>query len=271
MAAVPYLQPGEYATYGCPDASDAQVLAASRIVDGYLKRQRFGCVWMPDGNGTPCYMAGASPDAVWKSQAAISPGSNVVLSVSGSAVYPELIGRTVTIDTGTPAVTEACVITAVNAPAVGNITLGKVLFAHAGPVQLLGGLQIFEERYLPQERSIARVTQWPVAGVLSGLGRYSYGRRSQQVTGNFSEFNLLAILQQFGGPPAWVPFDPLTLGINATTGELWIPAGVLLAYYSEARLWYVAGWAQANLPDPIKQATANLAAAASDSTIATPR
>ena len=76
--------------------------------------------------------------------------------------------------------------------------------------------------------------------------------------GNFSEFNLLAILQHFGGPPPWIPFDVTQLGINPVTGELWIPAGLLLAYYSDARLYYVAGWPQSALPSDIKQATANI-------------
>jgi hypothetical protein len=183
-----------------------------------------------------------------------------VVTVTGQPVFPEIIGRSVTLDAGNPALTEVCVITAINTPTPGSITLGAVQFNHTTvPLELQGGLQIFEERSLPQDRSIARLSQWPIAKVVSGIGRYSYGRRSQQMTGDFSEFNLLAILQQFGGPPAWVPFDPLQLGINPTTGEVWIPAGVLLAYYSETRLWYLAGWSAANVPVDIKQACANIA------------
>jgi hypothetical protein len=80
------------------------------------------------------------------------------------------------------------------------------------------------------------------------------------VQGNYSEFNLLAILQQFGGPPAFVPLDVLQIGVNPISGELWIPAGLLLAYYSTVRLHYLAGWQQAYLPYDIKQACANLVA-----------
>ena len=264
-----YLQPADYSTFGCPTATDAQVLQASRLVDGYLGRAKYGCVWVPDADNFPCYMAAASADMTWTSKAAIAPGENVVVQVTGAPVFPEIIGRTVTIDVANSETTEACVITSVNMPSVNSITLGRVRFAHTAPVSLQGGLQIFEERYLPQDRSLARVSQWPIAMVRSGLGRYSYGRRSQQMTGNFSDFNLLAILQQFGGPPAWVPMDVLQLGVNPTSGELWIPAGVLLSYYSETRLWYLAGWSQADLPIPIKQATASIALALATSTIST--
>lgn len=254
-----YLQYADLANYGVPGATTAQIAQASSLIDVFCRRSRAGLVWAPDANGAPAYMVGAMPDLTWSSAAPIEPGSNVTVTVSGVPLYPEIIGRPVVLDQGNAETCEVAIITNVNAPALGVLTLGTVQFAHTTtPVALVSGLHIFEERNLPQDRSLARVGQWPIQRVVSGLGRYSYGRRSQQVEGNYSEFNLLAILQQFGGPPAWVPFDVLQLGVNPMTGELWIPAGLLLAYYSDARIWYVAGWSQANLPQEIKVACANI-------------
>jgi hypothetical protein len=264
---VPYLQPVDCIGFGVPNATPAQVQQASLLIDGYLKRPK-GLVWVADSTGRPSYMANATPDMTWVSAAAIQPGDGVVVPVTGAPIYPEIIGRVVVLDQGSETTCETCIITAINTPTLGTITLHRVQFEHTTlPVQLLGGLQIFEERSLPQDRSISRVGQWPIANVISGLGRYSYGRRSQQVEGNYSEFNLLAILQQFGGPPSWVPLDTQQLGVNPITGELWIPAGLLLAYYSDVRLYYVAGWQQSDIPFAIKQACANIISGMSASVI----
>ncbi|MGC8703719.1 MAG: hypothetical protein ACP5RV_12440, partial [Thiomonas sp.] len=62
----------------------------------------------------------------------------------------------------------------------------------------------------------------------------------------------------FGGPPAWEPFTPQANSIDPHTGQVWVPAGVLLAYYTEVRLHYIAGWNYASLPYQIKQACANI-------------
>ena len=45
------------------------------------------------------------------------------------------------------------------------------------------------------------------------------------------------------------------------TGEIWVPAGMLMAYYSDARIRYVAGFTASAIPDPIIRATAAIAAA----------
>lgn len=256
-----YLSYEEAVDYGLTNPTENQIDQASRLIDAYCRRWT-GFVFATDATGQPAYMPAANPDLVWYTTASIAQGSNVVVSVVGPPVVPEMIGRPVVLDRGNPSVCEACVITDANNPTLGTFTLGKVNFAHTGspsaPLALESGLHVFEERYLPQDRSISRVAQWPVQRVVSGLGRYSYGRRSQQVSGNFSEFNLLAILQHFGGPPTWIPFDVNQLGINPLTGELWIPAGLLLAYYSDCRVYYVAGWSQQNLPQAIKAACANV-------------
>jgi hypothetical protein len=260
VAIVPsnYLQASDLAPYGIPSATAAQVAQASRLVDVITRRPRSGFVWVPDAAGRPCYMATATPELTFTAGAPVAPGSNVVVPVQSTPLNPELIGTPLVLDRATPAVLEAAVVVAVNTGTVGNLTLDRVAYAHASGALLESGMQVFEERFLPDARSLARVAQWPVVDVRSAYGRYSYGRRSQQIQGNFSEFNLLAILQNFGGPPAWIPVDVTQLGINRLTGEMWVPAGVLLAYYSDFRVHYVAGWSQANLPAVIKQATANI-------------
>lgn len=256
--ATAYLQPGDLINFGVPSGSDQLIRRASRLIDGYCKRGRWGLTWVPDYAGNPCYMASAAPDLIWTAVGGVAPGSNIVVPVNGPPPYPEIIGRPVVLDAANPSLCESAIITAINTPTRGTITLDVVANSHAGPTQLQGGMQVFEERNLPSGRSITRVSQWPVQRVVSGLGRYSYGRRSQQVEGNYSDFGLLSILQQFGGPPAWVAFETQQIGINPGTGELWIPAGVLLAYYSDVRLHYVAGWSIATLPVAIKQACANI-------------
>lgn len=254
-----YLQDSDFATYGLAGSTDAQVAQASRLIDVYCRRARSGFVWVPDSTGQPAYMAAAQPEFTFTSLVAIAPGTGVNVRVQPNPVIPEMIGRPVIIDLGNAETAEMCIITAVNTPSNGYITLGVVQNEHSTlPVLMQGGLQIFEERYLPSDRSIARCAQWPVVSVPSAQGRYSYGRRSQQVAGNFSEFNLLSILQNFGGPSPWVPIDVTQLGINPTTGEMWIPAGILLAYYSDLRVWYLAGWQQQYLPLALKQACANV-------------
>jgi hypothetical protein len=258
MVAPTYLQPSEYRAYGIAGCADSTVAQACQVVDGWCRRPRSGFLWTPDALGNPAYMSRATADLTYNAATAISPGTNVVVPVTGLPVTPAMVGRVVTLDAVNPEACETAIITTVNNP-LGTLTLDTVNFSHAAPVALQMGLQIFEERYLPEDRSITRVSQWPVVRVVGGQGRYSYGRRSQQVQGNFSEFNLLAIMQVFGGPPAWVQFDTNLLDINPLTGEMWIPAGILLAYYSDVRLYYVAGWPFANLPDGIKRATANIA------------
>ena len=117
---------------------------------------------------------------------------------------------------------------------------------------------------MPANRSQARVSRAPVYRILSAYGRYGYGRRGMQISGQMQEFNLLATISAFGGPPVWQPIDTNQIDINSATGELWVPAGMLLAYYSEVRLRYVAGWSQSTIPPAIKQAVANIISAFGD-------
>jgi hypothetical protein len=250
-----YLQTGDYAAYGAPNATTALVQQASSLIDAYLSRPE-GLVWMPDGNGAPCYMQSLTPSLTFTCQGAISPGSNVQVTVSPALITPDSIGDVLVLDRANTGVTEACVITATN----GNnqVTLGTVQFAHASGCLADQGVVLLEERYLPGKRSLTQLSRLPAINILSLMGRYAYGRRSDQVAGLYQEMNLLAAIQTFGGPPMWIPVPLNQVSLNPSQGTMWVPADILLAYYSEVRVRYIAGFSQANVPNPIKQATAQV-------------
>ena len=162
---------------------------------------------------------------------------------------------------------EAVTIAAVD-PANGTITLVRVRAAHAQGVTVEAGLCITEQRTLPQDRSITQVSRPQLVRLLGGAGRYSYGRRGDQALGwREADLSLLAASAVMGSAPIWQGFDVGQASTSSITGEVWVPAGLFCAYYSEVRLRYVAGFQQSALPDAIKRATANLvnsAAAAAD-------
>ncbi|WP_148596186.1 hypothetical protein [Aquisphaera giovannonii] len=261
MAMVPYLSSGEYAPYGITDASASQVDAACRVVNTYLARPE-GLLWSPDANGAPAYMTNQNPSLSLKLPAPINPGSNVTVTFPGQAMGQQLVGDVVILDRGTTNLTEACVITAVNG---STITLDSVRLAHLSQATVEFGLTLTQELPVPSNRPTVRLSRTPVTRILSGFGRYALGRRSQQFAGQDLNTNLLGITAAFGGPPAWVPFPGDQTDVNPQTGEVWIPPGLLLAHFSDVRLRYVAGWAQASLPPDIKQAVANIVRAAIDS------
>lgn len=253
-----YIASTEYAAFGLPSTTTvAQVQQASRLIDTYCKRKQ-GFLWVADATGQPGYQAALKPTVTYTSPNAISPGQNVSVQISTTPLTLDMLGHVLIIDRATDAKVEACVISAVNAPSKGWVQFYQVSFAHDADVKLDDGMTIFEERYMASERAMARVSQWPVARLLSGLGRTGYGRRSDQAQGIFSDYALIATGNVYGGPALWVPFDPTQTSINPMTGEMWIPASILLTYYTDVRLWYCAGWTFEGLPDPIKWATAQI-------------
>lgn len=261
-----YLSAAEQNAYGVSAATAPQILAASTLVDAYLKRPE-GLMWMPDYAGSPCYMAGLTPTFSMPLTQTLSPGVNVVVPVAnvGMLSMQSYIGEVVIIDRasakqGQPGVCEACVIGAVGP---NSITLNSVVNSHTIGVSLDFGLVIREQKTLPADRSIVRVGSWPIVRLISGVGSYRYGRRSQQQAGMYAEANLLQFLQTFGGPPAWTQWGQNAAGtaaadFNAMTNEIWVPSGIYLDAYSDVRVYYVAGYSQANIPSIIKQATANI-------------
>jgi hypothetical protein len=260
MTFTPYLQSSEYATYGVSDATAAQIAAATRLVNTYLARPE-GLLWSPDANGVPAYMTNKQPTLSLSATSQINPGANVSITIPGGQFGLQTIGEVVILDAATENLTEACIVTG----ATGNtLTLQNVQFTHAAAT-IDFGLTILEENPVASKRSITRVSRTPVAQILAGYGKYAYGRRSDQFAGPDINNNLLAYVAAFGGPPLWTQFPIDQTDINMVTGEIWIPPGLLLAYFSDVRLRYVAGWSQANLPTDIKQAVANIVRAAIDS------
>ena len=262
-----YLAAADYAEFGLAGPMGPQVRKASALIDSYLNRSE-GIVWAPDSLGRPAYMVGLDPTQVITLTAAVAPGAGVVVSLP-YATY-DLVGEVFMLDRSNTSLSEVVTVSAVN-PSAGTITLARVLKAHASGALLEAGLTITEDRQLPQGRSIAQVSRPNLTSVLSALGRYGYGRRSDHYGLN-GEMNLLATLQTLGVQQVWQPIDVSGLSISSTTGEVWITPGLALAYFSEARLRYVAGFPANAIPRAIKQATANVMAnvAASDDNDASP-
>jgi len=248
-----YLQGSDLAAFGVANATGAQITAASALIDAHLAR-REGLLYGVDGNGAPAYMLGLNPSLTLALTTAIAPGSAVQAAVTGPAAMLRP-GSVLIADQATPSITEALVVQSVNGQIV---TFANVQFAHAAGAQLLDGLVITEQRIMPQNRPITQVSRTPIVAALSGVGRYGYQRRGDDGFGNMDTYNLLAVMSKFGGPPAWEPFTLQANSIDPQTGQLWIPAGVMLAYYTEVRVSYIAGWTYASLPYEIKQACANI-------------
>ncbi len=251
-----YLTSGEYATYGLPSATTAdKVVLASSLVDAYLRRPK-GLVYTADVNGFPAMMTGAAPDMSYTLMSAIAPGTSVVASLSPANLTPDFVGEVLVLDPASGSVMEACQVLSV----IGSnqAVLSSVQFPHSFAAAAQTGLTLVEERALPDKRSVTMLSEWPSVALLSLQGRYAYGRRSDQVGGLYQEMNLLASVQTFGGPPQWITVNATQASLSPRTGELWVPAGMLLAYYSNVRVRYIAGWPQSQLPSAIKVATASL-------------
>lgn len=248
-----YLQGGDLAAFGVSGATSDDIQSASAVVDAFLQRPE-GMVWVKDAAGLPCYMAALSPAYTFTAASPIAAGSGVTVPVTGVLPTNDLVGDVVILDRADPTKTEACVISGVTA---SGVILQTVTRTHAaGPLE--GGLVIFEERALPEKRNTSRVARTPVARLIGGAGRYSYGRRSQQVAGIFGEPTILSMVQAFGGPPQWNLIDTAHTGVSSVTGEIWVPPGMLGANFVDVRFRYVAGFPFEGLPTPIKQACASV-------------
>lgn len=254
-----YLTQSDAITYGVSNATAAQIIEASNLVDAYLQRPS-GLQYMVDYQNSPCYMAALSPTFSVQLASPLSPGTNVVVPFAQASYMSTvgLIGSVVILERssiiqGKANNCEACVITANTKT---SITLASVALSHAAGVPMDFGLVINEQKALPSKRAIVRLGQWPIGRIISGLGSYRFGRRNDQQAGLYDDRNLLSIMQTFGGPPAWQAFDVTASDFNPITSEVWIPSGIQMAYYSDVRIYYVAGYSQANIPSIVKQSTA---------------
>jgi hypothetical protein len=251
-----YLAGSDLAAYGVPNATAQQITNACALVDAYLGRPE-GLQWLPDYAGLPCYMAGLSPSLTLTAQAAIQSGQNAQIAVPGAGTLSVFgsVGDVVILDRANPSLCEACVISSTQP---NSIMLQSAANNHAQGATLDFGLVIREQKTLPPKRSLTRVGSWPIVRLLSGLGSYRYGRRSEQQGGLYADQSVLALMQTFGGPPEWIPWDVTAADFSEIANEIWIPSGIFLAYYSDVRVYYIAGFNQANIPPIIKQVTANV-------------
>lgn len=260
-----YLQPSEYDDFGVGGlsgpANPSTVRAASQLIDGHLKRPE-GLVYKCDALGNPCYYTSSTPKATLNAGSVITPGTNVRIPYTGMTLDNNFQQEVLILDRATDALVEACVVTTFEA---GFITLASVTNTHASGCTMDLGLTIMEETTMPEGRSLTRMSRPNPLRVFSGAGRYGYGRRSQQIMGDMGDMNLLMVTAAFGGPPLWTPWDPKQASISFVTGEIWVPAGILLSYFTDIRVWYIAGFIQASLPDNVKQACANIIKLGKDS------
>lgn len=259
-----YLTGSDLATFGAPNATTAQVAQASVLIDAYLNRPA-GLVYTADPAGRPVYMSALTPELTLTTTAAVGPGNGVTVGVSGPLEMLQ-VGDCVVMDRANASLMEAVQVTSMNLTArtvtLGSTAVGSLnglINAHASGCTLEKGLLLTEKLYAPKGRSEVMLGFTPVARVIGGTGRYGYGRRADAANYGMDNFNLLASLSKFGGPPAWEIWPANTAaGIDAATGQLWVPAGIMLAYYSEVKVRYVAGYAQAALPAEIKLACAQV-------------
>ncbi len=259
-----YLQSSDYSAFGIANNSNTAQLVtqASQLIDGYLKRTE-GLIYVPDVNGTPIYMQSLLPSSVASSQTLtitenISPSNNpsapmVNVTVTGPVTTIQK-GAVGIIDIGNDIV-EPVIVTSIT----GNIaTLFSINYSHLSGATIQFGLLIDEQIDMYNSRPITKLAKCPIANVIGGLGRYSYTRKNDSTQRLVDDTNLLAIYTQFGGPPSWEPWTPTTDMWDIYTGEFWAPAGVMLAYFTQIRVQYVAGFTYLTLPANIKQACANI-------------
>lgn len=248
-----YLQGADLAAFGVPNATAAQINQASSMIDAVLYRPE-GLLWTPDASGAPCFMTGLSPIYSFSATGAIAPGTNVSVPASGplTTLQP---GDVLVLDRDVQNAVEACVVASTTQ---GAVTLASVQYAHNGGAKMDFGLVIEESKMMPKDRPLTQVSRTPTLRILSGSGRYGYGRRGDVGNQNMNDFNLLAAVSHFGGPALWEAIPAANIGVDMTTGQVWVPAGIMLAYYTEVKLRYVAGFQYANLPTVIKAACAAL-------------
>lgn len=102
--------------------------------------------------------------------------------------------------------------------------------------------------------------QLALTAIVGCSGRYGYSRRgSQQVYPDLNYgANILQIASFFGGPPQFTGIDLKQIDVDPITGEVWVPAGLYLAQYTEVFIQYNSGFDPRDMPKSIKHACAAL-------------
>lgn len=247
-----YLASGDYATYGIPGATPQLVVQASVIVDSAIGRPE-GLLWSADAAGNPAWMTGLDPSLAIPATQALGPGTSLAVTLPKYLCTPELVGEVLVFDRAQSGLAESGIVTAVSGT---TATIDRLVNAHSIGATIELGLVITEQRQLPARRNIMPLMRGPVVRLMSALGRYSYGRRSDQMFGAQTDYALLSMAQQMGAVPTWNTIDINQAGVNALSGEVFLPMGMLLAPYSEGKIRYIAGYPATQAPAAIKSATA---------------
>lgn len=249
-----YLQSTDYAQYGIANNANTSQLVtrASQIIDSFLKRPE-GLIYAVDANNTPIYMQSPVASQTLTTTQSISPGKTISVTVTGASSIIQN-GAVGILDIGQSSVEPVIV----NSVTGNTIILYNVNNSHNSGATIQFGLLIDEQIDMFNNRPITKLSRCPVMNVIGGEGRYSYSRNNSAIQNMVDDINMLAIYSQFGGPPAWEPWTPTPSMWDINTGELWVPSGVMLSYFSQIRVHYVAGFTYANLPANIKQACANI-------------
>ncbi len=254
-----YLQTADYTTYGLPaSTNESAVVQASAAIDAYLDRQE-GLLWSPDGNGNPCYMSGLIPNyTLTVTSGAITPGNAINVTVTGAYQAVQL-GSVLILDRANPSLTEAVIVSSVDV--TGKIlTLASVQFSHDADALLEFNMTIVEERDMPYNRAEIVLAKSPIANIITGQGQLGYQRRGNSIKNpTYGYYLVIPPIAQFGGPPNWLTFIIQSSSVDPNTGRMWVPASVYLSYYTQVRIYYVAGWTYASLPAQIKSACASIA------------
>ncbi|MBM2884095.1 hypothetical protein JFK97_06795 [Chromobacterium phragmitis] len=245
-----YVQLAEAAALGAAgDVTQAHLDAATMQANAWMKRPE-GLIYEVDSTGNPVCMAGLAQRASFTAPP-LTPGLNVQASLGGPVAMLQ-VGDVLVADRGA-ASAEALTVAAIQGQ---TVTFRRVRNAHDGTQTLQYGLVLTEERSTARDRALVRLSRTKIASVLSGVGRYGYQRRGDIPT--VDPNTLFALAVTFGGPPVWELFDPSQAAINAESGQVWVPMGMLMANYSDVRLHYVAGF-PGSVPNDVKTAVVKIA------------
>lgn len=113
-----------------------------------------------------------------------------------------------------------------------------------------------ERNRLPGGRPVTRATFTPLVVPQGAQTPFVLLRARHGILRGPNAASLAEMLTPFGGPPEWITLDPAQVDYNADTGELWLPAGIFGAPYSEVELTYTAGYAEP--PEAVKLACAQI-------------
>lgn len=249
MVASAYLQPADYSAYGLAEATDAQVAAASRLVDAYLNTTS-GLLWSPDAAGNPGWMTGKTATRSYTLAAATIPGVSTQAAVTGGVFGPGNVGQAVVIDRANPNRAETCVVGAVSG---GTLTLESTAYPHDAGATVEFGL-LAEEGLPVGQGGMLRIGARPVARLVSIYGNRRYGGL------NLRDAPDEVLLEtNYNQAALWGGFPIGQCDVDGFTGCVWMLPGSITPYGvgSRVRVQYVAGWNYANLPAAIKQAVAS--------------